>query len=141
MRYIEYAQVLINEVNQHVRTLTLHKLYRIYVTMNINISIMASAAGQASDLMKSLSNPHRLLIVCQLLDGERSVNDLAEFLGIRGTTVSQHLALLRKDGIVIPRRDGQTIWYSIGSDAARKILETLYVLYCPKSEKTGDAPD
>ena len=99
---------------------------------------MASAAGHASDLMKSLANPHRLLIVCQLIDGERSVNELAEFLGIRGTTVSQHLALLRKDGIVSPRRDGQTIWYSISSESARTILETLYLLYCPKSENTGD---
>ena len=88
--------------------------------------------------MKSLSNPHRLLIVCQLIEGERSVTELAEFLGIRGTTVSQHLALMRKDGIVSPRRDGQTIWYSISSESARKVLETLYLLYCPKSKDTGD---
>ena len=70
---------------------------------------MDAAAGQASELLKSLANRHRLLIVCQLIDGERSVGEMADFLGIRDSTVSQHLALLRKDGIVMARREGQTI--------------------------------
>ena len=70
---------------------------------------MNVAAEQASELLKSLANRHRLLIVCQLIEGERSVGELAEFLGIRDSTVSQHLALLRKDGVVATRRDGQTI--------------------------------
>ena len=91
---------------------------------------MLSAAEQASDLLKSLANRHRLLIVCQLIDGERSVGGLAGFLGIRDSTVSQHLALLRKDGLVATRRDGQTIWYSISSPPARAVLETLYRVYC-----------
>ena len=56
---------------------------------------MDAAAGQASELLKSLANRHRLLIVCQLIDGERSVGEMADFLGIRDSTVSQHLALLR----------------------------------------------
>ena len=67
----------------------------------MNIDIMEAAADSASDLLKALANRHRLLIVCQLIDGERSVGDLAEFLGLRDSTVSQHLALLRKDGLVI----------------------------------------
>jgi ArsR family transcriptional regulator, virulence genes transcriptional regulator len=91
---------------------------------------MRAAVTQASELLKALSNPHRLLIVCQLIDGERSVGQLAEFLGIRDSTVSQHLALLRKDGLVTARRDGQTIWYSISSAPARELLETLYRVYC-----------
>ena len=99
--------------------------------MNIDATQMTAAAGNASDLLKSLANPHRLLIVCQLLGGERSVGDLAGFLGIRDTTVSQHLALLRKDGIVVTRRAGQTIFYSIHSSPARQVLETLYRIYCP----------
>lgn len=98
--------------------------------MKIQASQMDLAAAQASDLLKSLANRHRLLVVCQLIEGERSVGDLAEFLGIRASTVSQHLALLRKDGIVSTRRDGQTIWYSIASPQARGILETLYKIYC-----------
>jgi len=91
---------------------------------------MAAAAEKASELLKSLANRHRLLIVCQLIEGERSVGELREFLGIRDSTVSQHLALLRKDGVVAARRDGQTIWYSIASAPAREVLETLYRIYC-----------
>lgn len=98
---------------------------------------MESAADQASDLLKALSNRHRLLIICQLIDGERSVGDLAEFLNLRDSTVSQHLALLRKEGLVAARRDAQTIYYSIASDPAREILKTLYQAYCapPKARK------
>lgn len=98
---------------------------------------MESAADQASDLLKALSNRHRLLIVCQLVDGERSVGDLAEFLGLRDSTVSQHLALLRKDGLVSARRDAQTIYYSIASKPAREVLTALYQVYCapPKATK------
>ena len=91
---------------------------------------MSVAAERASELLKSLANRHRLLIVCQLIEGERSVGQLAEFLGIRDSTVSQHLALLRKDGVVTARRDGQTIWYSIASAPARAVIETLYRVYC-----------
>ena len=98
---------------------------------------MQSSADQASDLLKALSNRHRLLIICQLIDGERSVGDLAEFLNLRDSTVSQHLALLRKDGLVAARRDAQTIYYSIASDPAREVLKTLYQVYCaPKARKT-----
>ena len=91
---------------------------------------MTEAAERASELLKSLANRHRLLIVCQLIDGERSVGDLASFLGVRDSTVSQHLALLRKDDIVAARRDGQTIWYSIASHPARAVIETLYRIFC-----------
>jgi DNA-binding transcriptional ArsR family regulator len=102
---------------------------------------MEAAADQASDLLKALSNRHRLLIICQLIDGERSVGDLAEFLKLRDSTVSQHLALLRKDGLVSARRDAQTIYYSIESDPARELLKTLYQVYCapPKTTKTTKA--
>jgi ArsR family transcriptional regulator, virulence genes transcriptional regulator len=91
---------------------------------------MEAAADQASDLLKALSNRHRLLIICQLIDGERSVGDLAAFLSLRDSTVSQHLALLRKDGLVSARREAQTIYYSITSEPAREILKTLYQVYC-----------
>ena len=98
--------------------------------MKMEPQAMFAAAEKASELLKSLANRHRLLIVCQLIDGERSVGELTEFLGIRDTTVSQHLALLRKDGIVAARREGQTVFYSIASSPARQILETLYQNYC-----------
>ena len=98
--------------------------------MKIETDMMAQAADQASDLLKALSNRHRLLIVCQLIDGERSVGELAAFLSLRDSTVSQHLALLRKDGMVAARRDGQTVYYSIASDPAREVLKTLYQVFC-----------
>ena len=98
--------------------------------MKIESDVMEQAADQASDLLKALSNRHRLLIICQLIDGERSVGELAAFLSLRDSTVSQHLALLRKDGLVAARRDGQTIYYSIASDPAREVLKTLYQVFC-----------
>jgi DNA-binding transcriptional ArsR family regulator len=98
--------------------------------MNMDMERMHAAAGAASDLLKALANRHRLLILCQLIERERSVGELAEFLGIRDSTVSQHLALLRRDGLVSARRDGQTIWYSISRGPARAVLETLYRAYC-----------
>ena len=104
--------------------------------MKIESDIMEQAADQASELLKALSNRHRLLIICQLIDSERSVGELAAFLNLRDSTVSQHLALLRKDGLVSARRDGQTIYYSIASDPAREVLKTLYQVFCAP-QKTG----
>lgn len=94
---------------------------------------MKTQAGKASTLLNAMSNDKRLMILCQLIDGERTVNDLAERLDARQSTISQHLALLRKDGFVQPRRDGQAQYYSLAGDEARSILETLYSLYCETS--------
>lgn len=105
--------------------------------MKIDVDVMEQAADQASELLKALANRHRLLIICQLIDGERSVGELAEFLGLRDSTVSQHLALLRKDSLVAARRDGQTMYYSIASEPAREVLKTLFQVYCaPKTQKS-----
>lgn len=109
--------------------------------MKIDSEIMERAADEASNLLKALSNRHRLLIICQLIDSERSVGELAEFLSLRDSTVSQHLALLRKDGLVSARRDAQTIFYSIASEPARDVLKTLYQAYCaPKAKGTRGRP-
>lgn len=108
--------------------------------MNVSPAEMSQAAGQAEELLKSLANRHRLLIVCQLIDREHSVGELAEFLGIRDSTVSQHLALLRKDGVVSARREGQTVWYSIASAPARAVLETLYRVFCAPQPMCAPEP-
>lgn len=107
---------------------------------------MQSAADEASGLLKALANRHRLVIICQLIEKERSVGELAALLNVRDSTVSQHLALLRRDGLVEARRDGQTIWYSIGSAPARELVGTLYRIYCapaplcrPKGQTTRRA--
>lgn len=95
---------------------------------------MDQAAEQACELLKSLANRHRLLILCRLADGERSVGDLAGFVGVRDSTASQHLSLLRRDGLVTTRREGQTILYALASGPAREVLMALYRCYC-----TGEA--
>jgi DNA-binding transcriptional ArsR family regulator len=98
--------------------------------MKIKADAMLAAADQAGNLLKALANRHRLVIVCQLIEKERSVGELAALLKLRDSTVSQHLALLRKDGLVSARRDAQTIWYSIGSNAVRDIVRALYRNFC-----------
>lgn len=91
---------------------------------------MSITADLAVGLLQSLGHKSRLMILCQLVDGEKSVGQLAELLEARKSTVSQHLALLRKDRVVTRRREGQTIFYAIASDPARHLLETLYAIYC-----------
>jgi DNA-binding transcriptional ArsR family regulator len=109
--------------------------------MKINIQDMFVAADQACNLLKALANPHRLAIVCQLSENRRSVGELADLLKIRVSTVSQHLALLRREGLVTTQREGQTIWYSIGSVPAREIINTLYRTYCqPAAECLPSEP-
>lgn len=110
--------------------LTVYSPLRIYETMEIKPEQMRDAAGAAETMLKALANRHRLMILCQLIDKEHSVGELTRFLGLRDSTVSQHLALLRKDGLVETRRDGQTIWYALASVAARRLVETLYDVYC-----------
>ena len=101
--------------------------------MKINPDQMRESAGAAEEMLKALANRHRLMILCQLVDGERPVGELAELLELRDSTVSQHLALLRKDDLVSTRRDGQTIWYALASEPVRKLVETLYEIYCGPS--------
>ena len=102
---------------------------------------MLAAADEASAMLKALANRHRLIIICQLIEQERSVGELAALLNIRDSTVSQHLALLRKDGLVTARRDGQTIWYSIGSPQACELVRTLYRVYCAPAAAVSPKPD
>lgn len=108
--------------------------------MKIDVQNMFVAADQACGLLKALANPHRLAIVCQLLDKRRSVGELADLLKIRVSTVSQHLALLRREGLVTTQREGQTIWYSIGSVPARAIIHALYKTYCRPAAACAPTP-
>ena len=103
--------------------------------MKINPDKMKAQANRASRLLSAMSNDKRLMILCQLIGGECKVNQLADLLDTRQSTISQHLALLRKDGFVTPRREGQTQFYSLAGDEARSILETLYSLYCEPARK------
>lgn len=99
----------------------------------MKIEEMQQTAEAVSELMKTLGNPKRLLILCQLADGEKSVSDLARDTAMREAAVSQQLALLRKDGIVQARRDGQSMLYDLAREDVRKIITFLYETYCQPS--------
>lgn len=96
---------------------------------------MRGAAQPASDLLKGLANRHRLMILCELAESEKSVGQLADLVGLRDSTVSQHLSLLRRDRIIVGRRDGQTIWYRLESGPARQMIDLLYGIYCGQAAK------
>lgn len=101
-----------------------------YETVNIDAETMQETVGAACELLKAMANSHRLMILCHLIEGEKSVGQLAEALGIRDSTASQHLALLRRDRLISGRRDGQMVWYRIDSDAARQVVKVLYESFC-----------
>lgn len=91
---------------------------------------MQAAAGEASQLLKSLSHPDRLMLLCQLTQGEHCVSELEEKVGLGQPSLSQQLGILRKDGLVNTRRDGKQIYYSVASDDALAILKVLYERFC-----------
>ncbi len=97
---------------------------------NDNMGDMQEHARAARDLLKALGHETRLMILCLLVEGERSVGELEVLMGLRQPSVSQQLARLRADGLVATRRDGRTIYYSIGSDEAAQVVSLLYDLYC-----------
>lgn len=87
--------------------------------------------GAASNLLKALSNEKRLLIVCALYKGEKSVGELEEIVGLSQSALSQHLARLRRDDVVATRRCAQTIYYSLNGQTTKEVLRCLYEIYCP----------
>ncbi|MGL4445700.1 MAG: ArsR/SmtB family transcription factor [Alsobacter sp.] len=109
--------------------------------MQIDRDRLAAASDEASVFLKSLASPVRLRILCLIAGKEASVGEIAEALGARHSLVSQHLGLLRRDGLVSARRDGQTIWYALADQRAATILQTLQAIFCPVPEPVaGDAP-
>jgi DNA-binding transcriptional ArsR family regulator len=95
---------------------------------------LSAAADEASEFLKSLANPVRLRILCSIMGREASVGELAEQLGVRQSVASQHLALLRKDGLVKARREGQTIWYVLADERVVRVMEVLQQTFCPAQE-------
>lgn len=100
----------------------------------IDPELLRAAAGQAVSMLKVLAHEARLLLLCQLSQGERSVGELEEQLGIRQPTLSQQLGVLRNEGVVGTRRQGKNIYYSVADPALLEILAVLYRLYCPQGE-------
>ncbi|MBR0831486.1 winged helix-turn-helix transcriptional regulator [Bradyrhizobium manausense] len=87
-------------------------------------------AEEASRLLTAMANPKRLLVLCNMLDGEKSVGELADIVGLSSAALSQHLGKMRALSLVKTRREGQTIYYSVASQKVSVVLETLYRLFC-----------
>ncbi len=101
-------------------------------TAAIDPDVLRQAAGEAVGALKLLANEDRLLLLCQLSQGEMAVGDLEAALGIRQPTLSQQLGVLRAEGVVDTRRDGKRIFYSVADARLLQVLAVLYRLYCPK---------
>lgn len=89
-------------------------------------------ATRACNLLKAMANPTRLMVLCQIAEGEKSVGELAQAVGQSQSGLSQHLTVLRHKHLVVARRVGQTIYYSLASHEAASVMETLYELFCRK---------
>ncbi len=102
--------------------------------IKIDTRRMAVAAQKASELMKTLGHKDRLMVLCHLVSGEKSVGELADLLDIPQSPLSQHLARMRKENLVQTRREAQTIYYSIASREAAEIVSLMHALYCGELE-------
>jgi len=98
----------------------------------VDTSDLRKHALVASEFLKTLSNVSRLVMLCQLAEGEKSVSELAVLLDERQPTVSQQLARLRSERLVQPRRDGQQVFYSLASEEVRSIILALHAIFCAK---------
>lgn len=106
-------------------------------TSTIDIGKMRAAAVEASGLLKVLANPERLLLLCELSQGERCVSELEEELGILQPTLSQQLSVLRAERLVETRRQGRRIYYAIREAKVLGLLQTLYRLFCAPGGRPG----
>lgn len=96
----------------------------------MDLAALQRAAASASGLLKVLANQDRLLLLCQMTQGEYCVSDLEQLTGVRQPTLSQQLTVLREENMVITRREGKQIFYAIASKEAMAVLQTLYALFC-----------
>jgi|TARA_R110000822_G_scaffold159476_44_gene299837 DNA-binding transcriptional ArsR family regulator len=101
-----------------------------YVTTN-DMAALQKHAKDAANLLKTLGNEHRLLVLCTLMNSELSVGELNDMIPLSQSSLSQHLASLRKAGLVQTRRESQTIYYRLCGDEAIRIISVLRSIYCP----------
>ena len=105
------------------------------------VAALKAHAVRATALLKAMSNPARLMVLCQLAEGEKSVGELEDAVDLSQSGLSQHLALLRREHIVVTRRAGQTIFYSLASAEAAAVMRTLYTIFCgPATRKRAARP-
>lgn len=96
----------------------------------MDVEDLKQNAERASELLKAMSNEKRLMILCYLAQGEKAVGEMEQLIGLSQSALSQHLARLRRDGLVKTRRSSQTIYYSLAGGEATAVMETLHSIYC-----------
>jgi DNA-binding transcriptional ArsR family regulator len=100
---------------------------------------LQSSALRACNLLKAMANPTRLMVLCQIADGEKSVGELEQAVGLSQSGLSQHLAVLRSKKLVTTRRVRQTIFYSLASKEAASVMDTLYEVFCRSAMRRPSA--
>lgn len=95
-------------------------------------NLLEQNAASAAELLKGIANEHRLMVLCQLVDGERSAGELLAGSTLSQSALSQHLSKLRDQGLVTTRRERQSIFYSIANPAVSRVMETLAEIFCPE---------
>lgn len=100
------------------------------VSAEISLDDMKRSAGEASEFLRAIAHPQRLLVLCQLSQAEKSVGQLAELIDMRQSTLSQHLARLKGDGLLTARRDGTSVYYSLARSEIVPVIEALYAVFC-----------
>lgn len=108
---------------------------------DIQVSAMRRAAGEATALLKAMANEDRLLLLCQMVEGEKCVSDFETLLDIHQPTLSQQLGVLRNEGLVNTRREGKRIFYRLASQEALQVLRVIYGLYCPTPDEVKSPAD
>ncbi|MEL6363799.1 MAG: metalloregulator ArsR/SmtB family transcription factor [Pseudomonadota bacterium] len=98
----------------------------------LDLRVFEAKAAKAAGLLKAMSNERRLMILCRLGGGELSVGDLQRDVDLSQSALSQHLSVLRAEGLVAARRAGQSVYYRIADSAASRVIETLAAIYCPE---------
>ncbi len=100
-----------------------------------DLSRMQESASQAAAFLRTLANPERLMLLCQLVDGEKNVGELSQATGIVQPTLSQQVGVLRTDGLIEARREGRYMYYRISDPVALKVLDVLYRAYCDEGDR------
>ena len=105
------------------------------VEESLDLAELRESAVEAAAFLKALANESRLLILCNLAEAERSVGELGTLIDLSQSALSQHLAVLRRDGLVKTRKSGQVVFYSLASDATEAVMAILYEYFCKRDTK------
>ena len=108
---------------------------------DVDFTRLRLAATEASGLLRLLATEDRLMLLCQLTDGEKNVSTLEALTGIRQPTLSQQLGVLRNEAVVSTRREGKQVFYALNNKQVEAILLTLYSLFCPIDQETKRAQE